>query len=349
MGVGKTLAVKAASLSLVLIIVLFVTVTTIGATGLSDRMLNAIMSEQLRGIRTQLAQEIHDIDALNQAMSEIKEELIVAYGLDKAWYVRMPAMVWRIFTLDLGNSRTVQSFTGSIRILDIILERMPFTILLMVTVLLISFVIGLVFGTKVATKPGSFMDRFVSLYSAVSYALPTWWLGMIMILFFAFYIGIFPYGGLYSAPIPKDPFQKMLDLIWHAALPIITLVIALSGAWIYSIRSIVITTAQEDFVSTARAKGLPEKLVLWRHIIRVAAPPILTNLILSLAGYLSGAILTETVFAWPGMGLLYWQAIQSIDERLILALTFIYTLIYVVARFVLEVFYIILDPRVRSG
>lgn len=347
MGVGRTLAVKALSLSIVLVVVLFLTVTTIGATGLSDRMLNALMDNQLRGIRTQLAQEVHDIDALNQAMSEIEAELILAYGLDQPWYVRMPDMVLRIMRLDLGNSRTIISYTGSIQIADIILERLPNTIILMITVLFISFAIGLFFGTKVATKPGSFVDRFVSLYSAVSYALPTWWLGMIMILVFAFYIKIFPYGGLYSAPVPKDAFLRFRDLLWHAALPIITLVIALSGSWIYTIRSIVITTAQEDFVTSARAKGLPERLVLWRHIIRVAAPPILTNLILGLAGYLSGAILTETVFSWPGMGLLYWQAIQSIDERLILALTFIYTLIYVVARFMLEVFYILLDPRVR--
>ena len=152
---------------------------------------------------------------------------------------------------------------------------------------------------------------------------------------------------MYSAPVPQDPIQRTLDLLWHAALPIITLVIALSGSWIYTMRSIVITTAQEDFVTTARAKGLPERTVLWRHIIRVAAPPILTNLILGLAGYLGGAILTETVFGWPGMGLLYRQSILSVDERLILALTYIYTLTYVASRFVLEVLYIILDPRVR--
>jgi peptide/nickel transport system permease protein len=169
-----------------------------------------------------------------------------------------------------------------------------------------------------------------------------------MILIFSFYFRIFPYGGMYSVPIPKEPLQRAADLLWHAALPVITLVIALSGSWIYTIRSLVITTAQEDFVTSARAKGISERLVMWRHIIRVAASPILTNLILGLAGYLGGAILTETVFRWPGMGLLYWQSVVSGDERLILALTYIYTLIYVGLRFILEVFYVIVDPRVRS-
>jgi peptide/nickel transport system permease protein len=170
---------------------------------------------------------------------------------------------------------------------------------------------------------------------------------MLMILVFAFYLRLFPYGGMYSAPPPTDPLMRALDLIWHLCLPVLTLVIATSGSWIYITRSIVITTAQEDFVDVARAKGLPERLVLWRYVIRVAAPPILTNLMLGLAAYLGGAILTEAVFSWPGMGLLYFEAIMSVDEALILALTYIYTLIYVVIRFVLEVLYIIVDPRVR--
>jgi peptide/nickel transport system permease protein len=109
----------------------------------------------------------------------------------------------------------------------------------------------------------------------------------------------------------------------------------------------VLNTAQQDFVNVARAKGLPESLVMRRYIIRAAAPPILTNIILGLAGSLGGAILTETVFGWPGMGLLYWDSILTVDEGLIIALTFVYTVIYVVARMVLEILYIVLDPRVR--
>jgi peptide/nickel transport system permease protein len=109
----------------------------------------------------------------------------------------------------------------------------------------------------------------------------------------------------------------------------------------------VLNTSQEDFVLAARAKGLPENLVQRRHILRVAAPPIVTSLILGLAGSLGGAILTETVFNWPGMGRLFYDAILALDESVIVALTFMYTLIYVVARFLLEVLYVFLDPRVR--
>ncbi|MEM3463839.1 MAG: ABC transporter permease [Candidatus Bathyarchaeia archaeon] len=347
MGIKKTLAIRALTLLVVLLSVLFLAASIMGATGISDRILGAIVNEELRSIRQQLAQQIKDPDQLNAAMEQIKQELIVAYGLDKPWYVRTPDMILRILTLNLGNAKTQQTFTGSIKIIDIIMERLPNTIILMVTVLIINFLLGLGVGVKAATKPGSLLDRFVSLYSAVSYALPTWWLGMLMILTFAFYLRIFPPQGMYSTPPPPDLIGKFLDLLWHAGLPIITLVIALSGSWIYITRSIVITTAQEDFVTAARAKGLSERLVLWRYVIRAAAPPILTNLILGLAAYLGGAILTETVFGWPGMGRLYYESIMAVDEALILALTYVFTLIYVVARFVLEILYIVLDPRVR--
>ncbi|MGQ9679681.1 MAG: ABC transporter permease [Candidatus Bathyarchaeia archaeon] len=150
--------------------------------------------------------------------------------------------------------------------------------------------------------------------------MPTWWLGLLMILVFSFYFRLFPFGGMLSAPPPTQPIPRLLDLPWHATMPIITF-IALSGSWIYITRGVVITTAQEDFVTVARAKGLSERLVMWRYIIRVATSPILTNLMLGLAAYLGGPILTETVFSWPGIGLLYYHAIISIDEALILALT----------------------------
>ncbi len=152
---------------------------------------------------------------------------------------------------------------------------------------------------------------------------------------------------MHSAPPPTDGLVRFLDLLWHAALPVLTLVLVSVGSWTYVARTIVLNIAQEDFVTVARAKGLPEGLVMRRHIIRVAAPPILTNIILGLAGSLAGAILTETVFNWPGMGRLYYNAVLALDENVIIALTFMFTLLYVVARFVLELLYIVLDPRVR--
>ncbi|MEM2157909.1 MAG: ABC transporter permease [Sulfolobales archaeon] len=159
---------------------------------------------------------------------------------------------------------------------------------------------------------------------------------------------MFPSGGMTTPGLTEsNVFAKVLDVLWHLFLPLFTLFVAFVGSWIYMTRSIVISVSREDFVTVGRAKGLPEEIIRRRYLLRNSAPPILTNMILGLAGSITGAILTETIFRWPGMGSLYYDAIMSLDISLILALTYIYTLVYVVARFILEVLYLVLDPRVR--
>ena len=149
-------------------------------------------------------------------------------------------------------------------------------------------------------------------------------------------------------PPPTQPLPRFFDLVQHALLPVITLVLVSIGPSMYSIRTITLNIAQEDHVNIARAKGLPESRVRLRHILRVAALPIVTGLMFGLAGSLSGSILVETVFNWQGMGRLYYDALAGTpDENVIVALTFIFTLMYVVIRIVLEALYVFLDPRVR--
>jgi len=241
----------------------------------------------------------------------------------------------------------LRSFDGSPKVITIVLERLPYTMVLITSASIITAVAGLAIGVKLATKVGSKIDRIVSYMSAISYALPAWWTGILFILIFAFELRVLPAGGLHSTPPPEQSLLRLIDLIYHAILPIITLVLVSLGAWTYTVRTMVLNTAQEFFVTVARAKGLPERTVTLKYILRVAAPPIVTNLVLGLAASLGGAILTETVFNWPGMGRLYYDAILAADEAVIVALTFIFALLYVTARFVLEVLYLILDPRIR--
>ncbi|HEX77516.1 MAG TPA: ABC transporter permease [Dehalococcoidia bacterium] len=347
MSLATTLALRGFTLFCVLLVVLLLVVITLGATGFSDRMLQATISEEMRGLRQSLAQTIRDPDQLEQVLHSRHQQLIDYYHLDKPWYFRLPNTVSQVLTLDLGEARTMRSFKGSSRVADIVMERLPNTILLVTTAMLITAVIGLLAGVRLATRAGSRADRVVSFFLASSYALPAWWVGIFLILIFSFKFALFPSGGMYSLPPPQEGMARLLDLLRHAALPIITLVLVSFGVWTYVVRTMVLNTAQEPFVSVARAKGLPEPLVRRRYILRVAAPPILTNLTLGLAGSIGGAILTETVFNWPGMGRLYYDAIMAADESIIIALTFIFTLVYIIARFILEVSYIILDPRIR--
>ena len=234
------------------------------------------------------------------------------------------------------------------RIADIVLERIPRTVLLLTTALAFTAVVGITVGVRLASHPGTRLDRFISSFSAVSYAVPTWWLGILFILLFSFQLRILPSGGMYSAPPPVGGVARFLDLARHALLPVITLVVASVGPYIYSVRTMTLNVAQGDHVTVARAKGMSEGHISRRHILRVAAPPIVTGLILGFTGTLGGSILVETVFNWQGMGRLYYEAIAGTpDEMVIVALTFVYTLLYVAARMVLEVLYVVLDPRVR--
>lgn len=348
MSIIRPLSVRAATLFGVLIAVLVLLVISLGATGFSDRLLEAQVNEEIRGFRQSLSQTVKDPAELEKAVTERKVELDAFYGLDDPWWKRLPPQVLRVLRLDLGDARSLRTAEGSNRVSDIVLERLPYTVLLLTTSSIITAVVGLVVGVRMATRVGSRLDRAVAYFAAISFAVPAWWLGILFILVFSFKLDILPSGGMYGNPPPEGGFDRFLDLAKHALLPILTLVPVSVGPYIYSVRTMTVTIAQEDHVQFARAKGLPESKVTSRHILRVAAPPIVTGLVLGLAGSLSGSILTETVFNWRGMGRLYYDAVSGTpDEGVIVALTFIFTLIYVLARFLLDILYVLLDPRVR--
>jgi peptide/nickel transport system permease protein len=348
LSILKPLAIRFVTLAGVLIAVLLLLVVSLGATGFSDDLLNAQVNEEIRAFRIAQANAIRDPEALEEAVAQRTAELEEFYGLDQPWYTRMFPQVWRVLRLDLGEARTLRTAEGSNSVSDIVLERLPYTMLLLTTTSIITAIVGLTVGVRMAMRAGTRIDRGMAYFAAISFAVPAWWLGILFILIFAFKLDWLPSGGMYSTPPPEGRIDRWLDLGKHALLPIITLVPVSVGPYIYAVRTMTLSVAQDDHVVLARAKGLPDRTIMRRHILRVAAPPIVTGLVLGLAGTLSGSILTETVFNWRGMGRLYFDAISGTpDEGVIVALTFVFTLIYVVARFALDILYVVLDPRVR--
>jgi peptide/nickel transport system permease protein len=344
----RALAIRAVTLFGVLIAVLVLLVISLGATGFSDNLLEAQVNEQIRGFRQSAAQTIRDPAALELAVAEQQAELEEFYGLDDPWWQRLPQNVSRVLTLDLGQARSMETAEGDRDIGAIILERLPYTVMLITTSSIITAIIGLTVGVRMATRVGSRIDRLMAYFAAVSFAVPSWWFGILLIVVFAYRLEWLPAGQMYSTPPPTGQPERALDLAYHAILPVLTLVLVSVGPAIYSARTLTLTIAQEDHVQLARAKGLPERQITGRHILRVAAPPIVTGLILGLAGTLTGSILVETVFNWKGMGRLTYESIASTqDEGLIVALTFVFTLLYVILRFILDILYVLLDPRVR--
>ena len=343
----RQLAIRALTLFGVLLAVLILLVISLGATGYSDNLLRAQVSEETRALRQSLSQTVRDPAELERTVAARQAEIERFYGLDTPWYQRLPPAVLRVLRLDLGESRSLRTADGSRDVGAIVRERLPYTMLLLTSSSLVTSVTGLIVGVRMTTRAGGRLDRGVAYFAAISFAVPAWWLGILFILVFAFRLQWFPSGGMLSTPPPEAEWDRARDLAWHALLPILTIVVVSVGPYIYTVRTMTLSVAQEDHVLLARAKGLPERQITNRHILRVAAPPIVTGLVLGLAGSLSGSILVETIFNWQGMGRLYFDAVGSLDEGVIVALTFVFTLLYVLLRFLLDILYVLLDPRVR--
>jgi peptide/nickel transport system permease protein len=274
---------------------------------------------------------------------------ISALGLDEPWYSpkRFVNTMVKLLTLDLGKSHFFTSDSGSSSVRDIIMEKLPKTVLLFTSSTIIVSLIGVFLGGFVADKSGSIWDKINSFSAVLSSSFPSWWVGMLMIFAFAFLYPIFP---ARSTPYtsPSDP-SYILDLLYHMTLPLITIVLVSFSAWSYIVKYFMVGVLQEDFIAAKMTMGLPKKRIVYSHAMKNAGPPIITAIALSLAASFGGAIIIEAVFDWPGMGKLYYDAISVMDVPIIIGLTYLFTLIFVVTIFVTDIIYAFLDPRVKVG
>jgi peptide/nickel transport system permease protein len=335
--------------SINMVIVLFATlVLTISLLGPTmDKIL-------VDAIKFYVVEEINQKELQFQSLEERQgyidnrvEDQIKTLGLDEPWYSpkRFSNTVLKVMILDLGKSNYITSDTGSQNVRDIILEKLPKTVLLFTTATIISTIIGLYLGALVANKAGSIWDRLNSAFAVFSGSFPIWWVGMLMIFAFAFTYAIFP---SHSTPktAPSDP-SYIIDLLYHMSLPLITMTLVSFGAWAFMVRYFVLGILSEDYILAKRAIGIPERKILYSHALRNAAPPIVTVIALSLAASFGGAITVEAVFDWPGMGRLYYDAIGFLDIPIIIGLTYVSTVIFIITVFVTDIVYAYFDPRVK--
>ncbi|MDD4903328.1 MAG: ABC transporter permease [Candidatus Bipolaricaulis sp.] len=273
-------------------------------------------------------------------------ELQRLYHLDEPLFGRI---FWRTIdtvTFRLGQSTIIRSSAGEQSVMKIVGERIPRTLLLFGVAILLDLIIGVVLGMWKARKAGGLMDKATSIGTMVVFGMPQWWLGMLLIMVFAFAIPLFPSGAMHSTPPPQGVGYG-LDLLYHMLLPVLTLVVI--GFWgiSYTVRNIVLGTLQEDFVMSGRARGVPERKILFGHALRAAAPPIVTLSVLGLLGSLFGGILFEGIFSWPGMGSLYWQSVQQNDIPVLMGNLSLTTGIWIAGLAFLDLIYGFLDPRVK--
>ena len=270
------------------------------------------------------------------------------YELDKPVLQRILNRTKRTLTFDFGNATHMRSKTGEQNAWTIVKETIPRTVILFSTATIINLIIGIMVGIKKAQKAGGALDKATSIGTMIVFGMPAWWLGMLLIMFFGYTIKIFPPGGIQSTP-PFDGFRAFLDQGYHMVLPVITLVIL--GFWGTSFltRNVVLGTLQEDFVMSARARGIPERAVLYGHTLRTAAPPITTMAVMSLVNSIFGNIVFEGIFSWPGMGNLYFTAVQQQDVPVQITLLAILTGMQLLALAILDIVYGFLDPRIKVG
>jgi peptide/nickel transport system permease protein len=317
-------------------------------------LFNNVAEQTMRAnIEEQVQLEMRNIKNVEpEALAKLRQDKILAKvhqnHLDEPLVSRI---VWRTIdtiTFNFRNSNGMKASNGDRSVLGIIAEAVPNTLALFLTEVVLVVLIGVPLGLYAARKPNGLLDRTSSSLAMFTQGLPTFWVGMIMIMIFSYGAKWFPSGGVHSNPPPEGIFY-VLDYLGHLALPLITM--TLIGLWgtVYLVRNIVLSNLQEDYIMAARSRGIPEGKVLLGHTLRSSMPAIMTIAVLSLFSSISGNIIVEGIFGWPGIGNQYFVAVQQNDVPVLMGTLSIQTLFNVVGFFLLDILYGYLDPRIKVG
>ena len=274
---------------------------------------------------------------------ELAARLRASYGLDEATHIQLIKYLGQVFRGNLGYS-----FYYDQSVTELLLGHLPTTLMLTISALVLAVVFGTLFGVYAALKPKGIFSNFVTVLSLFGYATPVFWLGMIILLVFALYLPLFPAFGIRSLPEPEHAVGRILDIIHHLVLPTFTLAILYLASYSRISRASMLDVLGSDYIRTARAKGLSETKVIFKHALKNAAMPVVTLAGLQLAQVFSGAILVETVFSLPGVGPLLYESIVRRDFPVILGVLFGAASTTIIANIITDLIYKYMDPRIQS-
>jgi peptide/nickel transport system permease protein len=277
---------------------------------------------------------------------EERQALIAEYGLDEPVFGQFVEYMKDTFSGDLGLS----SFYQGEPVMDVFLRFLPPTLLLVGISTALSMAFGLWMGIRSGWRRGSRFDRFSMFFSLILYSMPEFWLGMLLLLLFSSQLGWFPVGGRVSTDVSSlSTWEYIVDVAEHLFLPVLTLTLGYLGEFYLVMRSSLLDVLGEDYIKTARAKGLLDRLVLNRHAVRNALLPTVTLIALSFGYVIGGAITVEVVFSYQGLGLLTYTAIVSKDYWLLQGLFLFFSAAVIVFNLASDLVYAYLDPRVREA
>jgi len=271
------------------------------------------------------------------------EHLKSVYGLDKPLYVQFFSWIWALLHLDFGIS-----FASGKAVKEEILSRIPITLTINLISMVFVFVISLYLGIKAAMRQDSFFDRMLKRFSLVSYAIPSFYLALLLIIFFSVRLGWFPISGLHSIE-PKEGLAMWLDEAWHLVLPIFVIVFGGVGSLLMYVRSLTVDILKSDYIFFAKARGIGDQTLLRRYILPNLSPPIVTMLGLSLPGLIGGSVILESIFSINGMGLLFYQSAMSRDYPVIMGILIISAFLTLLGNIIADLVLLKLNPHFKRG
>ena len=301
-------------------------------------VLNFLMLHLAPGdIADTIAQTMGGAD--EQDMAELRKQ----YGLDQPFFIQLFNYVFRVALLDFGHSHFY-----NVPVLDLIMERFPATLLLVFSAQILSLFVGILLGVYAAQNPNGLSSLFVNMFSLFGYAAPVFWTGILLLIAFSLHIPIFPVSGMRDITIESSNFfVHLLDVLRHLFLPMITLASIFFAYYSRLCRASMLEVLGADFVRTAKAKGLSKKDVLLKHALKNSLSPVITFAGLSFSAVVSGAILVETVYSWPGLGTLAFNSIISRDTPVLLGILIFSTLMVTVGNLLTDLALRALDPRIK--
>ncbi len=276
------------------------------------------------------------------ATPEYMEALRRQFGLDQPLYVQFLRYIGNLVTFDLGYS-----FRQSLPVSELILQRLPATLLLMGTSIGFALVAGCALGFLAARRAGKLTDTVISIVALLFYATPVFWVGIMLIVVFSVMLDWLPVGGMTSVEANLSGLALVGDVALHLILPAVTLGLFYLAIYARLMRAAMLEVYGQDFVRTARAKGVRPRRIAWRHVLRNALLPIVTTLGVQLGSILGGAVLVETVFSWPGLGRLAFAALFQRDLNLLLGILFCSSVVVVLVNIAVDLVYTLLDPRIE--
>jgi peptide/nickel transport system permease protein len=278
------------------------------------------------------------------APAEYIEQLRARFGLDKPVLVQLGLYLKNILLLDLGFS-----FRNNAPVLGLILDRLWPTLLLMGATLVVSVGGGVALGVVAALGVRTWRDHLISIAAVIAYATPLFWIGLMLILVFSIRLDWFPTSGMENVVAFHEGWARVFDIARHLVLPTITLSLFYLALYTRLMRATVLEQRGAEYATTARAKGLTERAITLRHVLRNALLPVITMAGVQVGALLGGSVVVETVFAWPGLGQLAYQSLFARDFNLLLGIFFLSACLVVIVNIIVDVIYVLLDPRIRVG